>query len=349
LDNDALLNTLRKEYQQLLLAAEHLERELSRQLQHLFDSESVALALPLQTRVKDWSSIQDKLQRVPLSLKAIDDLQDLVGLRVVTLFSRDAVRVCELIASNLTVVRRYDTKERLRGDQCGYASIHFVVRAPEEWIAAPTMRALDGRQAEIQVRTLAQHLWAAASHELQYKREESVPEALRRSVHRASALLETVDLEFERILAERDAYLSSLGRQIPDVTLNVDSLAAALNELWPASHRVANEPYAHLLSDLAKHGISTTAQLRSLINKWREAVLIRAAREAERLRTAVSTYGVKNGTVTIQKEGRITAMNVTPEIVERANAGMFYTHTGLTWTALHYSTGERRPDEPIEP
>jgi ppGpp synthetase/RelA/SpoT-type nucleotidyltranferase len=60
---------------------------------------------------------------------------------------------------------------------------------------------------ELQLRTLAQHIWAVASHKLQYKREASVPVPIRRSINRVSALLEMVDLEFDRVLLEREQYV----------------------------------------------------------------------------------------------------------------------------------------------
>lgn len=60
---------------------------------------------------------------------------------------------------------------------------------------------MSGLKAEVQVRTVTQHVWAAASHVLQYKQEASVPLPVRRSIYRVSALLETVDLEFERVLS----------------------------------------------------------------------------------------------------------------------------------------------------
>jgi hypothetical protein len=51
-------------------------------------------------------------------------------------------------------------------------------------------------KAEIQIRTVLQHAWAAISHKLQYKREDDVPAPLRRKLFRLSALFELADDEF---------------------------------------------------------------------------------------------------------------------------------------------------------
>jgi hypothetical protein len=78
--------------------------------------------------------------------------------------------------------------------------VHFVVEFPEPWFVVPTIGPMRGLRAEIQVRTHAQHIWADASHILQYKKESSVAPKTRRDIHRIAALLETVDLEFEKVL-----------------------------------------------------------------------------------------------------------------------------------------------------
>ncbi len=136
--------------------------------------------------------------------------------------------VNELIAEAFNVLRQYDTQERLREDQFSYASRHFVVKLPEEWLEVPTMAQLGELQAEIQVRTLAQHIWAEASQTLQYKQEQNVPPVVRRAIYRVSALLETVDLEFERVLDQRETYRSTVEASATDEALNVDLLEKAL-------------------------------------------------------------------------------------------------------------------------
>ena len=65
---------------------------------------------------------------------------------------------------------------------------------------------------------------------LQYKREAGVPPPLRRAIHRASALLETADLESERILSEKDAYRETLTDAGGSELLNVDLLEKILDD-----------------------------------------------------------------------------------------------------------------------
>src|SRR5690606_25945786 len=104
----------------------------------------------------------------------------------------------------------------------------------------------------------AQHTWAVASPKLQYKHEEGVPPPIRRTIHRVSALLETVDLEFERVLEERGSYIAAAADNVDlGELLNVDLLKATLSEILPEKNRVDNEPYADLLVDLLKFKVAS--------------------------------------------------------------------------------------------
>lgn len=158
---------LEKEYTSIYPLLVQLDQEIDHQLSQLLHR-SVFLAFPVQRRVKSWSSIAEKLERVPLSLTGVRDLQDLVGFRIVLQFTRDVEFVCSLLQNNFKIVDRYDTVKRLKEDQFGYSSIHFVVELPEGWLGVPTMAGLANLRAEIQVRTTAQHIWAEASQTLQY-------------------------------------------------------------------------------------------------------------------------------------------------------------------------------------
>ena len=64
--------------------------ELGRSLDELIHQSNISLGFPISSRVKSWESIEDKLKRVPLNIKNLVDLQDLIGFRIILLFPRDA-------------------------------------------------------------------------------------------------------------------------------------------------------------------------------------------------------------------------------------------------------------------
>jgi putative GTP pyrophosphokinase len=269
----AAFERLREEYRDLQPAAIRFSEILMGELWEMLKKNRISLAVPIEHRVKSWLSIEDKIIRKGFDGVSLAGLRDFVGLRLILLFRKDIPTACHLIESAFEVSARHDQAEDLSPQEFGYQSIHYVVRVPKSWLSIPTFRAFGVFQAELQVRTLAQHMWAAASHVLQYKQENSVPPPLRRTLNRVSALLETVDLELERVLAEREDYREKIRSERKSRSLNSDVLAATLDDLLPRKSRGVLEPYSLLVWELNKLGISTSEQLASVIEKHLPAAI----------------------------------------------------------------------------
>jgi len=300
-------------YTRTLPQALRFQTALSVQLQQIVVQNSLALAMPIETRVKTWESIVDKLERRALDIDCIDQLTDMIGFRLVFLFTRDLQTVTDAISGIFHVVGQEDTGIRLGDDQFGYQSLHYIVRIPSEWTKVPVFSGCESLQAELQLRTIAQHTWAAASHLLQYKRESSIPRQVRRSINRVSALLETVDLEFERVLSERESYLSSVdAAPVKSEVLNVDIVMAILTAKLPVANRTADEEYADLVANLKSAGIETNQQLDELIDTHIEAAL---KHDAEIVAGVHPEYGCEP---------------------ERIKKGVYLTHTGLVRHMLDF-------------
>lgn len=271
---------LQQEYHDIVPVATQLAQTITTELRHLLHHNGISLAVPVECRVKTWDSIEQKFVRanfdccrIRFSGASLSDLTDLVGIRIIVLFNRDVQKVLDIIQETFQVVDAEDTAKRQAIDQFGYASVHYQVRVPDSWIAIPTFRAYRSFQAEVQVRTLAQHMWAAASHELQYKQEGAVPDHMRRAIHRISSLLELVDAEYDRLLNEREQYRSQIQGERQDRRLNSDVLEAILNSHLPRKNKHGYEPYSMLVWELDKLGIATTTHLEDLIaRRLQEAI-----------------------------------------------------------------------------
>lgn len=255
------------------------------QILRLLEKNNVILATPLQSRIKTFKSILGKIERGGAEIHSLHHVLDLVGLRVILLFKKDLDKVQDIISKNFIVVGAEDTSNRLNQDQFGYGSLHYQINLSPEWLKLPTLSEFDGLTAEIQVRTGAQHIWAAASHELQYKNEKNVPAMVRRSIHRVSALLETVDLELVRVLEEREKYLSSVNTASRDQVLDVELLSKYMSEFLPSKNRRDGEEaaYSELLADLAHVSITNLGQLSDLWEKFGELSIKADAELAEKI------------------------------------------------------------------
>jgi len=312
-------DNLKVQYSDVVSRAERLRATLIEQIAKLLSNGDIPLAVPLESRVKAWSSIEEKIQLKSLSLKTITALPDLVGLRIILLFREDLERVDKIIRDSFDVLSSEDKASLLGDAQFGYQSLHYQVKLPSSWCKIPTMADLDDLEVEIQLRTIAQHIWAAASHKLQYKHEANVPPPIRRSINRVSALLETIDLEFDRVLAERRSYRQSEIKSISgSEPLNVDLLRLLLAEVFPAANLKGDEDYGDLLLQLSALSVSSVNDLKRILKKHREVALEADRREVSNRRK--------------KKD-----FNHTTE--ERINTGVFYTLTGLARAALRAEFG----------
>jgi putative GTP pyrophosphokinase len=320
------LDLLRKSYEERKLTAERFAIRLGEQIGEIIAKNDISLAVPLEHRIKTWKSMSDKVDRLKMSVSDVAAVNDFVGLRAILLFKRDVVKVHDLLSAKLAVLSSEDTLERLGTEQFGYQSVHLQLKLPEDWHRVPTFADFIGLSAEVQVRTAAQHIWAAASHTLQYKQELAVPTPVRRSINRVAALLETVDLEFERVLQQRQDYTLIIDSSDEDSQLNVDLLRRILDASLPAKNRVDDEDYGNLLSDLLRKGVRSVRELNSLLTSRLSTALL----EEQEIVKAFREDGKEvDGSIEVMYQG-INRV-VSPE---RIKQGVFRTHVGLVRSML---------------
>lgn len=282
-------------------------------------------AFPIEHRVKSWESISEKCERSRLPPVKLSEITDVAGLRIVVLFQRDMDKVSEIIAKHFDVLKKEDTQSRLALNEFGYGSIHFEVTPKGAWLEVPTMAKFKGLQAELQVRTAAQHIWASASHLLQYKKEADVPKPLVRAINRVAALLEFVDLEFERVLAQRSEYTDkldkTLGLQEP---LNAETVKRVLDECLPMRNKTETENYAEFLDEVRHFEVHTVGGLKDILTKQQAAMEKAEARTIEQVRLA--------GGMSLAASS------------DRIGQGVYFTHVGLARQALRAEFGEKYDD-----
>ncbi|MGK7910512.1 MAG: GTP pyrophosphokinase family protein [Synechococcus sp.] len=152
-----------------------------------------------ESRAKSVSSFAEKLSRPGKSFdQPLDDMPDLAGIRLVLYYLDDIPRVGELIKQEFDTVEEVTEHQadHYSPDQFGYLSMHYIVKLNAARNELTEWKTFVDCRAEIQVRTVLQHSWAAVSHALQYKREGDVPFRLRRQLFRLAGLFELADEEF---------------------------------------------------------------------------------------------------------------------------------------------------------
>lgn len=178
-----------QEYEAHRPQLERLGRELEARLGALLRDAGIPVHF-VGWRLKSSASLAHKLARPDKSYRALWDVTDLLGLRVATYFEDHVEQVARVIEQHFRVDFSHSAD---RSRPAGYRSVHYVCAA-------------DGFDAafrfEVQLRTVLQHAWAEVEHDLGYKVDDAVPEAIRRRFARVAGLLEIADQEFVSIRSD---------------------------------------------------------------------------------------------------------------------------------------------------
>ncbi|EEW0083495.1 TPA: hypothetical protein PWK54_001318 [Escherichia coli] len=299
--------------------AELFRRVMVEQIDVILSENKLSLGVPIESRVKTLSSIINKDNRKPLKIESIVDLDDYVGIRLIMLFKRDVEKVISCLKEHFIILKQENKLDELDEDRFGYQSHHYVIQPPEEWLRVPSFSDFKNMKVEVQIRTLSQHIWAAASHKLQYKKEQSVPLPLRRAINRVSALLEVVDFEFERVLSEREGYVET-SRLDRGTMLDVELLKMIAASELPPDNKSDDENYDDLLSELIKNKIITVGECIDALKSGLPSAIDEDKAMVRRIISNEDDYDDESE-------------------LKRARLGVFFTHVGLIRTAIANSMG----------
>jgi ppGpp synthetase/RelA/SpoT-type nucleotidyltranferase len=233
----------------------------------LIPSDIYDIQIPIYGRVKTWESVKRKMEETEnYEFKTLKKVRDLIGIRIVTLFLKNINEIAQLIDSKYQIIKDYNISENLDQDKFNYNSRHLILKADHFYI-------------EIQLRTLNQHCWGEVSRKFNYKNEVDIPSKIKRPLFRASAQLESADIDINKFLKDRESFLQNLSTKtledIKDKELNFEYLNKTLNALLPVEYKGASDEllYPSLLSELKHRNINTVGDLENLINSQMDSAI----------------------------------------------------------------------------
>jgi ppGpp synthetase/RelA/SpoT-type nucleotidyltranferase len=167
--------------------------EVKRIIELVISKKKIPLAFDVSGRLKELRSINEKHESKRFTIdRSITELDDLVGIRIVLLFPEFKNQVTEILRSEFKLVKEPKMNKKST-DTFGYSSTHLILGPKAEWKEIVNWEDHLEKKVEVQIRTLSEHIWSETSHSLFYKREESIPNALKRDRSKLAALLEVVD------------------------------------------------------------------------------------------------------------------------------------------------------------
>jgi putative GTP pyrophosphokinase len=228
--------------------------------------------LSITGRAKSVASFAAKAdRRVDGRLVYAEPLQqitDLVGVRVITYLHSDVAAVADLLSDQLRVLDDRDLGQETASEgRFGYASRHLLVDPAGD--RTSDLGVLGDQPAQVQIRTVLQHAWAEFEHAIRYKGNVPAQDApdLDRRFTLAAGLLELADREFSKISDRLQGSLPQQGFSSDpgDPRISPDALAAFLEAEYAEAGWSRPDHYSWVGSLLLELGITSLDELAALL------------------------------------------------------------------------------------
>ena len=207
-----------QQYREMLPELERVSQTAYDRLRRALRQQGIYITA-FERRIKTEKSLAGKLELKGAEYKSIEDVTDLVGLRVITFYTDDVDKVAAIAKRTFEIdwQESVDKRKLHQLDSFGYNSLHYICRLEK-----------GGTRFELQMRTALQHVWSTIEHDTGYKGEVKIPREYKRQFSRLAGMLELVDDEFSRlrtVLADYRRQVQALVKtgQLDDVPLSSDS------------------------------------------------------------------------------------------------------------------------------
>jgi len=263
---------LLQQYRELRPTLQKLSDEAYNLLRHALREQGIYITA-MEHRVKTEKSLMGKLELKGPKYKSIDDVTDLVGLRVITFYTDEVDKVAAIAKRMFDIdwQESVDKRKLHKLDSFGYNSLHYICRLKT-----------GGPRFELQMRTALQHVWSTIEHDTGYKGDVKVPDVYLRQFNRLAGMAELMDDEFSRLRTvltdyRRQTLALVKSGKLDDVPLSRDTFRsylelhpfdrlnkriAAVNqaEIWPVS-------VMSYLPVLESFGMETLGQVQRFIDE----------------------------------------------------------------------------------
>ena len=233
---DSHSEMLLRQFRELRPSLQQIADEASRLLQNALSEQGIYITA-MEHRVKTEKSLAGKLELKGAKYKDINDITDLVGLRVITFYSDEVDKVAAIAKRIFDIdwQESVDKRKLHQLDAFGYNSLHYICRLKT-----------GGPRFELQMRTALQHVWSTIEHDTGYKGDVKIPSEYKRQFSRLAGMMELMDDEFSRLRTVLTDYRRQMlalvkSGKLDDVPLSQETFRSYL-ELQPfdrLNHRIA--------------------------------------------------------------------------------------------------------------
>ena len=120
------MNLILKEYDNSKNVLDNFDKTLLSLLSSLLEQKNIRVH-QVQTRVKDRGSLENKIIRKSEKYKALNDITDIVGVRIITYFDDEVDQIATMIEEEFVIDQDNSVDKReIDSDKFGYRSLHYV-------------------------------------------------------------------------------------------------------------------------------------------------------------------------------------------------------------------------------
>lgn len=128
----------------------------------------------------------------------LNEIQDQLGARI-TVFYLSDVEVVKSVILRYFVPIEITKKEPKRSAEFGYFGEHFILKVPDDVVPEELSESQIPEFFELQIKTLFQHAWSEADHDLAYKSVRGLDELEQRQIAFSAAQAWGADRLFEEL------------------------------------------------------------------------------------------------------------------------------------------------------
>jgi len=230
----------------------------------------------IESRTKGIKSFKRKAKRDKY-LDPINEITDLTGIRIITLFEKDVYEISNIIKELFSIdyAKSEDKSDLLEADKMGYKSVHYIAQLIERCADKNTYIKFKSLNFEIQIRSILQHAWAEIEHDRNYKFKGELPKKIQRRFYSLAGMLEMADREFNLLDKEVKDYKDKVKRLTQDgklsLELNEESLKGYLGTEFSPELRSGclraefGGSYQGIIGQLREYGVSSLVDLDNII------------------------------------------------------------------------------------
>ena len=182
----------------------------------------------IQGRIKARERLKTKYLDPQKDYKRLDDITDVVALRVITYYEDEVDQVAETIRREFEIDQKNSVDKReTEPDKFGYYALNLVCTYSKARTAISEYKKFAGVFFEIQITSILRHAWSEIEHPW-YELKDAFPPDIKRRFARMAALLEIAESEFLSLKKLQSDHQRAVAVQVeakvPDVEVDPVSL-----------------------------------------------------------------------------------------------------------------------------